>query len=274
MAVTTFIPELWSARLLHALDKTHVATAFVNRNYEGEIKQMGDRVHINSIGQISIKTYVKANGIADPDGLDLDKQTLIIDQAKYFNFSIKDVDAVQAAGDMMDAAMGRAAYGLADTSDAFIFSTMENADDINEVEEGASAYESCVNLAKALDKANVSKIGRKLAVNPDMYAELLLDSRFAGNGNASQEFAFNGYVGRVAGFDVYETNNLTCKALAEGGEATSFAEQLTEMEAYRPQNDFADAVKGLHVYGAKVTDPTTIAKLVPAKPAPTPTENA
>ena len=37
MAVTTFIPELWSARLLYALDKSHVAAQLVNRDYEGQI---------------------------------------------------------------------------------------------------------------------------------------------------------------------------------------------------------------------------------------------
>ena len=44
MAVTTFIPELWSARLLYALDKSHVATNLVNRNYEGVIANQGDTV--------------------------------------------------------------------------------------------------------------------------------------------------------------------------------------------------------------------------------------
>lgn len=269
MAVTTFIPELWSARLIHALDKAHVATAFVNRDYEGEIKQMGDRVHINNIGDITIKNYVKANGIAAPDGLDLSKQTLVIDQAKYFNFAVKDVDAAQAAGDMMDAAMGRAAYGMADVVDQFIFGLMESATGTTSVTQTSNTYNDCVALAKALDLANVPKAGRKLAVCPEIYAELLMDKRFAGNGEASQTFAENGYVGKVAGFEVYETNNLTVKAIATVVDATSFAEQLTEMEAYRPQGDFSDAVKGLNIYGGKVIRPTAIAKLVAA-----PTQNA
>ena len=37
MAITTFIPKLWSARLLYALEKSHVATHLVNRSYEGQI---------------------------------------------------------------------------------------------------------------------------------------------------------------------------------------------------------------------------------------------
>ena len=37
--------------------------------------------------------------------------------------------------------------------------------------------------------------------------------------------------------------------------AIAFAEQLSEIDAYRPEKRFADAVKGLHLYGAAVIYP-------------------
>lgn len=120
MAVTTFIPELWSARLLYALEKAHVATNLVNRNYEGEISNHGDTVHINTIGAITVKSYTKNTDIADPEVLSTTDQNLVIDQSKYFNFQVDDVDKVQAAGELVDTAMGRAAYALADVSDAYL----------------------------------------------------------------------------------------------------------------------------------------------------------
>ena len=40
-----------------------------------------------------------------------------------------------------------------------------------------------------------------------------------------------------------------------------------ELEAYRREENFSDAVKGLHVYGAKVTQPEALAVLQCAKPA-------
>ena len=104
MAVTNFIPELWSARLLDALEKTHVAANLVNRDYEGEIRGQGDTVHINSIGSITVKDYAKNTDISAPETLSTTDQTLEISQAKYFNFQIDDVDAAQAAGDLMDKA--------------------------------------------------------------------------------------------------------------------------------------------------------------------------
>ena len=46
------------------------------------------------------------------------------------------------------------------------------------------------------------------------------------------------------------------KCLARTKRAIAFAEQLSEIDAYRPEKRFADAVKGLHLYGAKVVHPT------------------
>ena len=124
MAITTFIPELWSARLLYALENSHVATNLVNRNYQGQITNAGDTVHINSIGAITVSDYTKNTDMSAPETLATTDQTLVIDQAKSFNFQVDDVDNVQAAGDLIDTAMGRAAYALADVSDKFLLSTI------------------------------------------------------------------------------------------------------------------------------------------------------
>ena len=45
------------------------------------------------------------------------------------------------------------------------------------------------------------------------------------------------------------------KCIARTKRAIAFAEQLSEINAYRPEKRFADAVKGLHLYGAKVVYP-------------------
>lgn len=276
MAVTTFIPELWSARLLYALEKSHVATNLVNRNYEGVIANQGDTVHINSIGAITVKDYTKNTDIAAPDALTTTDQSLVIDQCKYFNFQVDDVDKVQAAGDLIDTAMGRAAYALADVSDAFLLKTIANGvASANKI--GAKAtltaltasnvYENIVKMRTLLDKSNVPTTGRTIVVPPEVYALLLLDDRFAKSGSDSgQNALLNGMVGRVAGFDVFMSNN--CVSGTDGGSgstayfvitaqvasATTYAEQIIKTEGYRMESRFADGVKGLHVYGAKVTD--------------------
>ena len=283
MAITTFIPEIWSARLLYALDKAHVATNLVNRNYEGVIANQGDTVHINSIGAVTVKDYAKNTNIADPEVLTTSDQTLDIDQAKYFNFQVDDVDKAQISGEIIDTAMGRSAYALADVSDAFLLKTIANgAASANKI--GAKAtltaltasnvYENIVKMRTLLDKANVPTTGRTIVVPPEVYALLLMDDRFAKSGSDSgQNALLNGMVGRVAGFDVFMSNN--CVSGTDGGAgstpyfvitaqvaaATTYAEQIIKTEAYRMEKRFADAVKGLHVYGAKVTDGSQIAAM-------------
>ena len=51
--------------------------------------------------------------------------------------------------------------------------------------------------------------------------------------------------------------------------AGSYAEQLVELEAYRVENNICDGVKGLHVYGAKVVQPTGLVVATASKTAST-----
>ena len=279
MAVTNFIPELWSARLLNALDKSHVFANVVNRDYEGDIKKMGDTVHINTIGAVTIGTYTQNTDFTSgPETLATTDQTLTIDQAKYFNFQVDDIDAAQAAGDIMDKAMTRAAYGLPDAPDNYLAGTLAGAADAsNLVSSSAVAltssnvYENVVKMRTILDKANVPTAGRWLVIPPEMYALILLDDRFVKTGGEMAEGILRtGLVAQAAGFDIYLSNNCvsvnsnsTDTYTIVGGvdSAATYAEQIVSTEAYRPEKRFADAVKGLHVYGAKVVDKAQLACL-------------
>ena len=47
--------------------------------------------------------------------------------------------------------------------------------------------------------------------------------------------------------------------------ATAYVEQVLDLKTYQPEKRFGDAVKGLHVYGAKVVRPTALAMLIANK---------
>lgn len=284
MSIATFIPTLWNARLLANLDNEHVATNFVNRDYEGEIKQKGDKVKVNSIGDITIKKYNKDNDIDDAEDLTTEDQDLTIDQGDYFNFKVNDVDKVQAAGTLMDKAMQRASYGLSQNSDTFIFSTMAtNAGTKIGTSSKATyltadnVYTTLVSIKTAMDKANVPKSGRKIAVPPEVEGLLLLDQRFVSTGSQNAETRLaNGLIGRAAGFDIYVSNNLpyikasdTYTMVAAVQMGTSYAEQIVETKAYQPEKSFSDAVKGLQVYGCKVFIPKCVCAAYVTFTAPT-----
>ena len=50
-----------------------------------------------------------------------------------------------------------------------------------------------------------------------------------------------------------------CKlAMLRTNKAIAFAGQIDKVEAYRPQDAFSDAIKGLYVFGAKIVRPEQI----------------
>lgn len=282
MSVANFIPTIWSARLLAHLDKAHVYAALVNRDYEGEIKNYGDTVKINQIGDVTIKDYTKGKDIDDPEELNGDQNTLTIDQAKYFNFSIDDVDAAQVNPKLMDSAMQRSAYAMNDTTDLFLANLLYLGAENNGENLGSdtapivpakdNAYDYLVDLSTDLTEKNVPTIGR-WAVIPAWYHGLLLkDSRFVGNGtDYNKALIEGGEIGVAAGFRIWLSNNVPntegakYKIIAGTNAAGSYAEQIIKTEAFRPEKRFSDAVKGLHVYGAKVLQPKCISVLTANK---------
>ncbi|MBQ7325589.1 MAG: hypothetical protein IJW98_07585, partial [Clostridia bacterium] len=87
-------------------DKEYVAVMNCNRDFEGEIRNQGDTVVINSIGPISVFDYTRDTDMNAPEALAEGANiTLNIDRAKAFCFKIDDVDRVQAKPNLMQGAM-------------------------------------------------------------------------------------------------------------------------------------------------------------------------
>jgi hypothetical protein len=287
MSITNFIPTIWSARLLAALDESLVYSqpGVVNRDYEGDIGAVGDQVRINSIGDPTISNYSRNADINSPEELNSAQQVLAIDQGKYFNFAVDDVDQVQARPLIMDEAMRRAGFKLMQTADQYVAALMvANVPSANQLGSEASpktdlgtagnAYQYLVDLGVMLDENVTPQAGRWAIVPPWFHGLLLKDSRFVAAGTPTTDAVLrNGMIGEAAGFRVMKSNNVPYtttttkfKIMAGYGGATSFVQQVLNVEAYRPQLRFSDAVKGLHVYGAKVIRPSNIAMLVANRP--------
>lgn len=277
MSVTNFIPTIWSARLLRHLDKKHVYANLLNRDYEGEIKNFGDTVKINQIGDVEIKDYTRNQDIEAPDDLSGKQLMLTIDQAKYFNFAVDDVDNAQTNPKLMDKAMQRAGYGMNDVTDQFAANLLYvgvdaanilGTDDSPIVPTADDAYDALVDLSTLLTEANVPMDGRWAVIPAWYHGMLLKDKRFVGNGtDYNKAILEGGEVGVAAGFRILLSNNVPnttgtkYKIIAGTNEAGSYAEQILKTEAYRPEKRFSDAIKGLHVYGVKVLQPKCLAVL-------------
>lgn len=282
MTLSNFIPAVWSARILAALNDAHVYANLCNRDYEGEISALGDTVKINSIGRVTIGDYTKNTDINAAETLTDAQSELKIDKAHYFNFQIDDVDKAQTKPKVMDEAMRDAAWGLNDKVDvnlAGLHAVVPAGNKIGAdaasaklglvLTAGSAMYDYLVDLATILDQNNCPRAGRWVVVPPWAHGVLLKDSRFVNATEQGNQIRTNGLVGRAAGFDVHMSNNVTDDAqtvktyriLAGHAMAVAYAEQILEVEAYRPEKRFADAVKGLMVYGYKAVRPQLLACL-------------
>jgi hypothetical protein len=271
---------VWSASLLSALQNAHVygSPVVINRDYEGEIANFGDTVKINSIGDPTIKDYTRDTDIDQPEALQDAGQTLVIDQQKYFNFAVDDVDQVQTKPKVMAEAMSRAAYKLRDKTDVFLASLYTDAGltsglgtdgsalvpSLNTT--GTTMYDYMVDMGVLLDEQNCPGDSRWIILAPWQHGLLLKDVRFVSYGtDANRAVLATGNVGRAAGFEIMVSNNVPntsgakYKVLAGHRIAWTMAEQIIKTEAFRPERRFSDALKGLHVYGGRIIRPNCLA---------------
>lgn len=276
MSTNKFIPTIWSARILAALEKQLVYTKFFNRDYEGEIRDAGDTVKIGLVGAPTIKKYTKGTDITAPEDVTVADATLSIDQADYFNIAVDDVDAAQSKINLLESASSQTGYAFGDVTDQYLagllvtgtggtIGTKAEPKSITDAKP-EDAYNLLVDLKVALDRQNCPTMGRICVVPPEFEGFMLKDSRFVAVAtNDSNQRLTEGTVYKSAGFEIHVSNNAPHEddggsksnqtvydVIAGCDQSGTYAEQILNTEAYRPEKSFKDAVKGLHVYGAKV----------------------
>lgn len=280
MSLARFIPTVWSARLLANLEKTLVygQPGIVNRDYEGEISEYGDRVYVHGIGEISVSDYTRDTTTVTYELLDDSRVELVIDRSKYFAFRVDDLDKAQQKPKVIDAASQKATRTLGDVADQYLAGfytsaglTLDNA--------GASiqltadnVYGYLVQASVMMDEANVPAEGRYMVVPPWVAGLMLMNEKFITKAEP-QGTVLNGQIARVAGFSILKSNNVPVTGTttqvshitAGHSSAISYAEQIAKTEGLRLQDSFSDAVRGLHLYGAKVMQPNALLHLLATK---------
>ena len=99
-----------------------------------------------------------------------------------------------------------------------------------------------------------------MVITPKFKTLLLQSTEFTRATSLGDQVIQNGYIGNVAGFSVHVTTNNPAVSgvvnlLAFTQDFISFASQVSQIETVRPYNMFAEAVKGLYLYGSKVVIP-------------------
>jgi len=272
MSVKNFIPELWSSKILKELDKKHVLVKNCTTSWSGEIKGKGSRVKINSINEPTIGDYTPNSTVITPEELNDESRWLEITESKYFAFYIDDVDEKQSTGGVLQEGIRKAIIALKNASELFVAGKYVDASVT--VTEGALTSGNVLSTlmkAKTILMANNVDDGEMcLEVSPYVLNKMVLaDIVYTDTGKTIA----SGKIGNSVqlGMMVYMSNNLVgtgtdpdsaqTYCMMRTKEAVGYAEQIMKTEKYRPENSFSDAVKGLHVYGAKTLKPRELVTL-------------
>lgn len=292
----TFIPEIWSGKLLEKFYSATVLAAIANTDYEGEISKHGDKVIIRQIPTLTIRDYV-ADGSLTVERPSSNVLNLLIDKGKYFAAILDDVMRIQSDVGLLDMWAEDASEQLKIAIDTQVLAAVPAG--IVAANKGATAGRISVNinlgaagapltvvasgatggsanimdvlvdLGVVLDEQNIPETGRWL-IMPAWAAGMLKKSDLRNAqimGDSTSVFR-NGRLGELDRFTVYISNLLptatespkTAHYIFAGHKhGITFASQLTQMETLRVESSFGQLIRGLQVYGFKVIDGIAIA---------------
>ena len=230
--------------------------------------------------EVAVKEYDKANGVSADVGtttyLDLN-----IDHDEAVNELIDGYDADSVPDDIVAERLDSAGYSLALSIDKKSIDALESAagatiSATKTAATEANAYKLALEAKRVLGRKGVPNEGRFLIASPEYLEVLMLDEHFIKQGDLSQEMVQQGVVGRIAGFNVFESNNMDYESTTR----VSSKKTTTEFIAGHPNwchrvmewqtavhlQDLsgsgkyigASAVQGRKVYGLKVSKPQTL----------------
>ena len=266
--VQHFQRTVWSASILRSLDTITSLRKHCNFQYEKETKNAKE-VKILGVTRPTIRTYVSGTPLVRESAGDT-SQTLKLDQFKYFNFEVEDIDKAQSQTGLMEALTDEASKGLALEGDKYVAEVIKTAADAGEISVSASVITlTNSNAMASVEEGFATLYEHNCSVHDTFYLELAprvfttYRQQLTELSTNNPEILKKGAVGKINNAYVCIEN---CLSEAEGAyynilrteKAVAFAEQIDSVEAYRPEDAFTDAVKGLYVFGAKVVRPEEI----------------
>lgn len=299
-ANTDYIVPVFSAKFLKKFYESTVLNEITTTEYLGEIKGKGDKVIVRTEPDVTIRDYVKGQDLIleNPESPSI---VLTIDYAKYFNFSMDDVDIKQFDVDLMSRLSANAAVRMklkieSECLSALCLEALNQP--IDSFNKGANAGKISTDINfgttttplgltkdnildifplinQVLDEQNLPEEGRWIIL-PAWASTLIKLSEFkdASVSGLGKSTLLNGRLGVIDGITIYRSNllprgtngSVTYTYIPFGTkEALAFATQLDKVETYRPEKTFADAIKGLQVYGFQVIYPQCLGKIIAYK---------
>lgn len=273
MAYENFIPTVWNESIDRELDRLCVFAEDCNRQYEGKVKEKGESVKILGVGKPTIRSIAKSarnNDIEGPEEIEDTSVILQINQIRYFNYMVGDIDKAQMSpSGIMDALATETSEELASSMDTYIASKVADSNVKKLTPAPTKVTEN--NVLDILDDAlqllyeNDVKPSTEIVVTVTPRFYKLFKRAYAGKDTNNSGILKNGKVGMYGNATVKMSNNVfksqtsvandTDNIMIRTKRAVAFVKALTHTEPYRPEKKFADAVKGFVLFDAKVVRP-------------------
>lgn len=236
-----------------------------NNRYEGDAK--AGAVKVRKTGAAEVQEYDRVNGVNLTQGAS-EYINILVDKDVAINELIDGFEAAAVTDSMVADRLDEATYAMALTLDvdgaaelvtggtAFGDTTAITAD---------TAYDVAVDARTTLSKLGVPNDGKRyIVVAPDAYAAMLKSPEFIKASNLGDAVVQTGAIGRIAGFNVYESANLGAGVEFVAGHP-NYATRVNEWNVGIAVNDIKDgkhigssAVQGRKVYAHKVTNADAI----------------
>lgn len=256
MAVTHFIQTIWSKKILDALELECKLVANCHRGYEGDVKYARS-VKILGVGEPTISAYDGTTPLTYEAMSDVG-QMLTIDQQYSFSFLVDDIDKAQSVPGLDTEYQRKAVHGLAVKRDSYVATLIKSATNATTADAltADGVLDAIDDAIVALRERNFNEDG-VIEISPAVYR--CVKTKLMELSTNNPEYIKTGKVGVYDGFDVILSNNMAKDGSytycdVRGKKAIAFAGQINEVESFRHPDYFADAVRGLDTFGAKVID--------------------
>ena len=267
MSIKNFVPEFWSEKIEQELKRKHVFCEDCNREYEGKVSQKGDTVHILGVGSPTIKSLERKNAgglIDEAEEIEDSSVSLTINQIRYFNYKVGDIDKAQAVGGVMEALNGETTEKLANEEDKYVAGLCagNGAKLLYEEPKIVTATNVLDIIDEGLEKLFENDVSDStkitLTIAPKFFT--LFKKADIDKDTNNHELMENGTVARYGKAFIKMSNNVFRKDGVDYSpmrtkRAVAFVHALTHTEAYRPERAFADAVKGYILFDGKIVRP-------------------
>jgi len=263
------IDEVWAKEILENRRNRLVMEQLVNHDYEGQIKNHGDTVHIISLPDMVAQDIVPGTEMTVTP-LVPTEQLLVIDQYKGVPAEVQDMLMKQSTYDLRRPYTEKIGFALADAVDKYLIGLALAGVAAGNTLTAVSALNKATLVAAhaKLDALNVPTEGRSLIINGFGKADLRLDQdmSWAERQGAGNSIAGAGYAGVIYDTPVYVTNQVPkINSNANWGfilihrDALTAAVQIEpEVETDRRVLSKSWIVAGSTLFGGKVIRPDHI----------------